>query len=111
MASIQSDGNESVLVRPTSYDPLDPRNDAVRAEAETLLVKLRSCLQYAEEACKLEEDFRDVEKRRLDAFLEREAAVTIQAVIQRRIGLVIILVVCLVSIFIGSLVMLAHALV
>lgn len=91
-------------------DPLDPRADPVQAEAEALLVKVRSCLHYAEDVCKLEEDLRDVEERRVDAYLKREAALRTQRIIQNRIGLAIILATGLVSMLIACLFMVARAL-
>jgi uncharacterized membrane protein len=90
------------------YEGMDPRADPVREEAKALLVRVRGCLAYAEEACRLEEEWRDVEERRLAAWRKCEAAMAAQVSTQNRIGLRIIGFVALASVVVANVVYLAR---
>jgi hypothetical protein len=87
---------------------VDSRADPTGEEGKALFVRIRGALRHAEEACKLEEKWRDVEERRLNAYLRCEAAMKGQLTAQNRIGFWIILAGGFVALFIANVVLLVH---
>lgn len=90
------------------YDDVDPRADPTGDEVKALFVRIRGALRYAEEACKLEEEWRDVEERRLNAYLRCEAAMKGQLTAQNRIGFWITLADGFAALFIANVVLLVN---
>jgi hypothetical protein len=92
------------------YDATDPRADPTGEEVEAWFERIRGALRYAEEACKLEEAWRDVEERRLNAYLRCEAAMKGQLTAQNRIGFWIIVAVAFVALCVANVVLFVHSL-
>jgi ferric-dicitrate binding protein FerR (iron transport regulator) len=90
------------------YEVPDPRADPTGDEVKAWFVRIRGALRYAEEACKLEEEWRDVEERRLSAYRRCEAAMREQLSAQNRIGFWIILAAGFVAMLVANVVLLVH---